>query len=113
MGLANPFAGIHHVYANDSALLGLQTGEFAPGAVLVFDLLAYTEGDNALQEGQRKLIGVMERDPARFADTGGWGFEGFAGDSHQERLTNDGGRACFACHQPQQQTSYVFSTLRD
>lgn len=111
--LAEPFQGIHHVYANETALRGLRTGEYAAGAVLVFDLLDYVERDHALYEGERRLIGVMERDPARFAKTGGWGFEGFAGEGMATRLTQDGGQSCFACHQPREAEGYVFSELRD
>ena len=34
--LANPFQGIHHVYANKSAEKGLKSGRYPNGAVLVF-----------------------------------------------------------------------------
>lgn len=111
--LENPFQGIHHVYANDNALAGLRTGTYADGAVLVFDLLDYTDANSALEEGQRKLVGVMERDSQRFAATGGWGFEGFAGNSPSERLVQDGGEGCFGCHASVADTQYVFSALRD
>lgn len=111
--LENPFGGIHHVYANKKAVQGLKTGTYPDGAVIVFDLLKYNEGGNALQEGERKLIGVMQRDAKRFKNTGGWGFEGFAGNSQTERLTKDGGQSCFECHQPEAKSRYVFSKLRD
>lgn len=110
--LENPFAGIHHVYANPAALEGLQSGKYADGAVLVFDLLSAAEGGHAIQEGPRKLIGVMQRDIQRYAATGGWGFEGFAGDSKSERLVKDGGQSCFACHAAQKDSAYVFSKVR-
>ncbi|MDO9371524.1 MAG: cytochrome P460 family protein [Gammaproteobacteria bacterium] len=111
--LENPFGGMHHVYANKKAVQGLKSGKYPDGAVLVFDLLKYNEGGSALQEGERKLVGVMQRDAKRFKDTGGWGFEGFAGDSHDKRLVSDGGKSCFACHAPEEKSSYVFSKLRD
>jgi len=110
--LADPFAGIHHVYANDEALAGLRGGGYARGAVLVFDLLEYNESDGALTEGDRKFIGVMEYDDERFADTGGWGFEVFAGDSRTERVVDDGGRSCFGCHQARKAQDYVFTEYR-
>ena len=91
---------------------GLQGGGYPDGAVLVFDLLEYTDKGNALTEGKRKLVGVMVRDERRYGDTGGWGFEGFSGDSRSKRLTKDGGRSCFACHQSQQSQGYVFSRWR-
>ncbi len=110
--LENPFQGIHHIYANPKALKGLKNATFADGAALVFDLLKYTEKDLTIQEGERKLTGVMLKDSAKFAATGGWGFEGFAGNSTNERLVKDGGKTCFACHASEKQRDFVFSQLR-
>ncbi|MDH5454843.1 MAG: cytochrome P460 family protein [Gammaproteobacteria bacterium] len=112
-GLADPFEGIHHVYANADALAGLKSGQYVAGATLVFDLLHQDSGDAAIQEGNRKFIGVMEYDEERFADTGGWGFEAFAGDSKTERVVKDGGASCFACHQAVEKDKYVFSKYRN
>jgi hypothetical protein len=111
--LENPFQGIHHVYANDKAADGLKNGTYADGSVLVFDLLNYTEKDKTIQEGERKLVGVMHKDSAKYSATGGWGFEGFAGNSKTERLVKDGGKSCFDCHAPEKGKDYVFSALRD
>jgi len=110
--LADPFAGVHHIYANDKARAGLTSGQYADGAVLVFDLLEGGVKDNAIAEGARKLVGVMHRDAKRFAATGGWGFEGFAGDSREKRLVGDGGQSCFACHQAQKGQGFVYSASR-
>jgi hypothetical protein len=111
--LADPFAGIHHIYANDEAMEGYRSGRFPDGAVIVFDLLEYAEGDAAIVEAGRKLVGVMVKDAARFDETGGWGFEGFAGDSRSERLVTDGGVGCFNCHTAQRDRDYVFSAYRE
>lgn len=111
--LENPFKGIHHVYGNDKAVKGTQTGEFKDGSVLVFDLLEYETQDNASTEGDRVLVGVMVKDSKRYPETGGWGFEGFKGSSHTERLVNDGGQSCFGCHTAQKDHDYVFSQWRD
>jgi hypothetical protein len=111
--LEDPFAGIHHIYANDKALQGLRENRYEDGAVLVFDLLESVTGEHAIEEGDRKLVGVMVHDAQRFGDTGGWGFEGFAGDSRSERLVRDGGQSCFACHAAQADRRYVFTRLRD
>jgi len=111
--LADPFEGIHHVYANPSAVTATQGGEVADGSVLVFDLLeAVTEGE-ATAEGQRKLLAVMVKDRARFAKTGGWGYEAWAGDSRSERLVSDGGASCHGCHASQADSDYVFSRWRE
>jgi len=110
--LENPFQGIHHVYVNDAAKRGLQSGRYADGAVFVFDLLDYVEGGKALQEGKRKLIGVMQRDSERYAATGGWGFEAFLGDSNRKRIVEDGGAGCFNCHEQKKDADYVFTQYR-
>lgn len=111
--LANPFEGLHHIYANAAALEGYRSGQFPDGAVIVFDLLAVSAADGAIVEAGRKLVGVMEKDGKRFAATGGWGYEGFAGDSRDARLVTDGGAGCFGCHTAQRESDYVFSAWRD
>ena len=110
--LYDPFGGFHHIYANGMALKPMKAGEPYPdGAVLIFDLLEAKNADHAVVEGPRKLVGVMQKDSRKFADTGGWGFEGFRGDT-RERMVSDPKNACFACHESQTQADYVFSRYR-
>ena len=112
-GLYEAFGGIHHLYANRKAVEGYRTGKFPDGAVIVFDLLEAPAEGGAITEGRRKVVGVMARDARKFAATGGWGFEGFKGDSRTERAVGaDAAKACFACHAPQKDRGYVFSSLR-
>ena len=111
--LEDPFLGIHHVYGNEKGVTGIKTGQFENGSVLVFDLLNFTTHDNASTEGERVLLGVMVKDSTRYATTGGWGFEGFKGDSRTQRLVNDGGNACFTCHTSQEENDFVFSRWRE
>jgi hypothetical protein len=107
------FGGIHHLYANARAMQGYRDGKFPDGAVIVFDLLEAPAADHAVTEGARKVVGVMHRDAKRFAATGGWGFEGFAGDSQVRRVVGaSAATACFACHQAQRDSDYVFSRYR-
>ena len=107
------FGGIHHLYANDKAMKGYESGHFPDGAVIVFDLLEAQTADHAVTEGKRKVVGVMHRDARKYATTGGWGFEGFAGDSKTERAVgNQAATACFSCHAPQKASDYVFSRYR-
>jgi hypothetical protein len=102
-------AGIHHIYANPAALEGYKTGSFPDGSIIVFDRLEAINADNAIAEGQRQIIGVMQKDRSRFADTGGWGFEGFlAGDP--TRTVHD---TCFSCHGTQKDHDSVFSRWRE
>ena len=60
---------------------------------------------------RRKVLGVMHRDAARFKETGGWGFEGFKGDT-RDRVVKDPAKDCFACHKADQPQDFVFSTWR-
>ncbi len=112
-GLADPFAGLHHVYVNDAGAAALERGNPLPeGTIFAFDLLEAAPADEALVEGPRKLLGVMLRDTRRFRATGGWGFEAFARGASDQRLVTDGGAGCFACHASQEANGYVFSTWR-
>lgn len=110
--LYEAFGGIHHIYANAKALAAMKAGKpYSDGAVIVFDLLEAKSENNALVEGSRKVVGVMQKDSKKFAETGGWGFEGFKGDS-QERVVADAKSACFSCHTAQKTQDYVFATYR-
>lgn len=91
------FGGIHHIYANKTAVEGYRKGRFPDGAVIVFDLLEAKAADNAVTEGSRKVVGVMTKNTKAYKDTGGWGFEGFKGDSKTERAV--GKQAATACFQ--------------
>lgn len=105
------FGGLHHIYVNARGLKTYLEGKKAPfpaGTVIVFDLLEAKEAGNALEEGPRKLIGVMVKDP-RYAETGGWGFFAFGPD--KKPLSIDP-KACFACHQAKAQEDFVFSAFR-
>jgi hypothetical protein len=111
--LFGSFGGIHHLYANDKAMEGYRSGRFPDGARIVFDLLAADSHDHAVTEGTRKFTAVMVKDERGHAATGGWGFEAFAGDSHDRRTVGaDAAKACFACHASQKAHDYVFSTYR-
>jgi len=111
--LYGAFGGIHHLYANTKAMTGYRDGKFPDGAIIVFDLLEASSADNTVTEGKRKVVGVMHRDSKQYAATGGWGFEGFVGDSKTERAVGkNAANACFSCHQPMKERQYVFSSYR-
>lgn len=112
-GLYDSFGGIHHLYANKGALQGYKTGKWPDGASIVFDLLEAKAADNALTEGARKVVGVMHRDARKYAATGGWGYEGFKGDSTTDRVVGaNAATACHQCHIAQKDVGYVFSKTR-
>jgi hypothetical protein len=111
--LYDAFGGIHHLYANKAAIKGYQTGKWPDGAVITFDLLDAKSADNTVTEGKRKVLGVMYRDAKKYAATGGWGYEGFKGDSMTERAVGaNAASACHQCHTAQKDSGFVFSTLR-
>jgi hypothetical protein len=109
----NAFGGVHHVYANDRALTALkERAAFPDGAVLVFDLLEEQVENNAVTEGARKVIGVMEKDLDRFSETEGWGFEDFRLGDPSQRSVTDMREQCLSCHESQRASDYVYSTYR-
>ena len=112
--LYDSFGGIHHIYANEEALTGYREGTFPDGAILVFDLLEAVDSGDSISEGSRKVLGVMHKDGQRFSETGGWGFEAFAGGDPEKRVVESNAEtACFQCHTSQSEQDYVFSSLRD
>ena len=112
--LHTSFGGIHHIYANNQALIGYQSGTFPDGSVIVFDLLESNETNNAIIESHRKVLGVMEKDIQKYPYTAGWGFEGFeAGEPNNRIVGVNYKEACFTCHISQKENDYVFSKWRD
>ena len=111
--LFDSFGGIHHLYANRKAEQGYRSGQFGDGSIIAFDLLEVRQVDHTLQEGPRKVLGVMHKDSRKYAATGGWGFEAFKGDSTTERAVGaNAASACYQCHTAQKDKGHVFSSLR-
>jgi hypothetical protein len=107
------FGGLHHIYANEKAMQGYRSGRFPDGSVLVFELLETRENTGVTTEGPRKRVGVMVKNNKQYAETGGWGYESFQGDSQTERRLNPQSRiACYKCHESQKDRDYVFSEFR-
>jgi hypothetical protein len=112
--LAALVEGTHHVYANEQAMRGYAKRPFPDGAIIVFDLFATVKGDQAITDGPRKAVIVMQKDAKRFAATGGWGYEVFANGKPDAPQVRDGAReACHACHLAQKDRDFVFSDYRD
>ncbi len=111
----NAFGGFHHVYANDKAFESLKRGGiFSKGSILVFELHQALTEDNTIAEGDRLVIGVMEKDHARFSATEGWGFEDFKFKGNTvERAVTDARKQCLSCHEDQKTTDYVYSAYRE
>jgi hypothetical protein len=110
--LFNTFGGLHQLYANAPAVQGYRDGKFPDGAVIVFDLSEAVDRDNTITAGAPKVVGVMTKDSRRHAETGGWGFEGFAaGDRLRPTVGANAATACFECHRSEKAHDYVFSRL--
>lgn len=107
--------GIHHIYANAAGLTGYQSGSFPDGSVLILDVFALTEEAGALVEGERRWLGVMQKDREKYKATGGWGFGNFAGNSKTDREVAVNGpiEACVTCHMKRQDSDLIFSKLRE
>ncbi len=107
------FGGIHHIYANPQALRGYAAKTFPKGSVLVFDVLEWKVDQGSSVSGARRIVDVMEKDPTRFAATGGWGFTEFHADSHTERSigADNPASACAQCHAAHGRQDGVFSAF--
>ena len=108
-----PHGIIHHLYANEKAMEGLRTGKYPEGAMFVADWFPLkVKYPGSLDEDARDRTDVMIKD-ARFAATGGWGFDQFQKDSKEIRKINGAApNHCFECHTKVQASDYVFSKLR-
>jgi hypothetical protein len=108
------FVGYHHIYANDKAMQGYQTGKFPNGSVIVADFLEMEKKEGVIEEGNRKFIDVMVKDDTLYKSTGGWGYGEFDSNSKEIRLVTlaQAVTSCFNCHVSKADTDYVFSSYR-
>jgi hypothetical protein len=104
--------GFQHIYANPQAMVGYRTHAFPDGSVIVFDWLEMKDKDGAFEEGARRQVDVMVKDSKRFAKTGDWGFQRFAGDSKTELAATPTPQQCFACHDKLKKDDLVLSSYR-
>jgi Cytochrome P460 len=105
--------GIHHIYANDKALEGYDTGKFPDGSVIVYDLLETREIAGNTVEGPTRRVDVMVKQRERYAATGGWEFSSFRGGNQTEgKLTAERQAICAVCHANRKEHDFVFSEFR-
>ena len=106
-------AGIHHIYANEKALVGYDTGKFPDGSVIVYDLLETKEVNGNTVEGPTRRIDVMVKQSGGHTVTGGWEFMSFpGGDPTNGKLTAERQATCSACHSKRKEHDSVFSEFR-
>jgi hypothetical protein len=104
------YRGFNHVYANEKAVKGYQSGFFPHGSVIVFDVVEAVPKENYTAEGKRRHMDVMVRDTTKFVSTGGWGYAQFESDNSPRMLTTEQKTKCYTCHLKQQ--DHVFTELR-
>jgi Cytochrome P460 len=105
--------GIHHIYANDKALEGYNSGKFPDGSVIVYDLLETKEVAGNTIEGPTRRVDVMVKQGERYAPTGGWEFMSFSGnDQINGKVTTARQETCAGCHANRKDHDSVFSEFR-
>lgn len=111
--LSQAIGGLHHIYVNSVGFARLKAGGDAPypdGTIFVDDVRDLSFVDGSYVQGGRKAIPVMLKNAKRYASTGGWGFQAWAGGDPGKPLVTDSVKACFTCHTPQKANDYTFST---
>jgi hypothetical protein len=107
----NPLFGMHHFYANPSALRALgRGGPYPKGAVFLGAVYKLERDGPEVNETEPAGWTLMRRDP-RAEDTGGWRFAQFKPDGTRVEL--DEARDCFHCHTQVEDRHYVFSRPLD
>ena len=105
--------GIHHIYANEKALAGYDTGKFPDGSVIVYDLLETKEIAGNTIEGSTRRVDVMVKRGGHYPKTGGWDFMSFPGGVQTNGiLTAERQAACAGCHANRKDHDFVFSEFR-
>ena len=105
--------GIHHIYANDKALEGYDSGKFPEGSVIVYDLLETNEVAGNTVEGPTRRVDVMVKQGQSYAATGGWEFMSFPGNDQTDgKLSAARQATCASCHANRKDHDSVFSEFR-
>ena len=103
--------GMHHIFANQKAIDGYPSGDFADGSIVVYELREAQQKNRVIFEGERRRVDVMIKDSNLYKSTGGWRFERFWGNDQTQDAIHDSGTSCFACHATAKTHGFVFSQL--
>jgi len=74
--------GMHLIHVNAKGLAVLKAGGQSPypdGTIFADDVHEFSVKDGATVEGAKKFVTVMVNDAKKYASTGGWGFQVWAG----------------------------------
>jgi hypothetical protein len=109
--LFEAIGGMHNVHINRVGEAALKKGGPYPDrTIFATDLHEFTVSDGATVEGPQKAVAVMVKDKKKYASTGGWAFQAWAGGDPKKPVVTDPAKQCFECHQPQKDKDYVYST---
>ena len=109
--LFDAIGGMHNVHVNGVGFPALKKGGPYPNKTMfVTDLHDFTVTDGSTVEGPLKGVALMLKDSKKYASTGGWGFQAWAGGDPAKPLVSDPTKQCFECHQPKKDQDYVYST---
>ncbi len=109
--LFETLGGMHNIYVNSTGQTALKKGAPYPDkTVFVSDVHEFTVSDGTYVEGPRKALAIMVKDRKKYASTGGWGFQLWAGGDPKKTVVTDPAKQCFECHQPKKDQDYVYST---
>jgi hypothetical protein len=103
--------GMHHVFANQKAIDGYSSGNFADGSVVVYELREARQQNGIIFEGDRRRVDVMIKDSNLYKNSGGWRFERFMGNNQTEDAIHDAGASCFECHKKATSHGFVISQM--
>jgi Cytochrome P460 len=114
--ISDQIGGMHIIYVNAQGLPTLKKGgpfPYPDGTIFADDVHEFSVKDGSYVEGNKKAVPVMVKDAKKYATTGGWGFQVWAGGDPTKPLIPDTAhavKACFECHTPQKSQDYTFST---
>ena len=54
--------GMHHIFANQKAIDGYTSGDFADGSIIVYELREAQQKNGVIFEGERRRVDVMIKD---------------------------------------------------
>ncbi len=88
--LFEAMGGMHNVYINSTGEAALKKGGPYPDkTVLLVDLHEFSISDGSFVEGPRKATAIMLKDKKKYASTGGWGFQAWAGGDPTKPIVTD------------------------
>ena len=88
--------GMHIIYVNAKGLPTLKMGgpfPYPDGTVFADDVHDFSVKDGSYVEGSKKAVTVMVKDAKKYATTGGWGFQVWAGGDPSKPLVPDAAHA--------------------